>query len=218
MGAIRRWVTERPVAPLTASAYATVLDRAKADLRGLVPRLVDQLREILALRLELLVLKDPPAGLTRDLEALFPRDFLSATPYAQLAHFPRYLKGLKLRAERARKNLAKDAERAAQLAPYGAAAEKFRTREGGEAFRWLVEEFRVSLFAQELGTAEPVSAVKLDRVLATLRDGAGPAGPRAPAANEALPPTVKPIVAAAVGEKKNAPLKNLGALDQLFRR
>jgi ATP-dependent helicase HrpA len=70
----------------------------------------------------------------------------------------------------------------------------------------------VSLFAQELGTAEPVSAVKLDRALAALRAGgttAAPAPVREPA----------PIVVAAVPEKKKgAPLKNLGALDALFRK
>jgi ATP-dependent helicase HrpA len=213
-GSIRRWVTERTVAPLTAVTFATVLERAKADLRGLVPRFVDQLREILALRQELMVLPEPPAWLAKDLAALVPPEFLRTTPYAQLAHFPRYLKAMKLRVERARKNPGKDAERAAQLGPYVAAAERVRGREGGEALRWLVEEFRVSLFAQELGTAEPVSAVKIDRALAVLQPGA--ATRTGPAVSP--PPAARPIVAVPVTEKKSAPLKNLGALDKLFGR
>ncbi len=212
---IRRWATERRIAPLTPAIFATVLERAKSDLRGLVPRVVELLREILALRNELLVLPGAPAALAREVEALVPADFLRRTPYAQLAHLPRYLKAMKLRAERARKNPGKDAERAAQLASYVAAAERLRGREGGEAFRWLVEEFRVSLFAQELGTAEPVSAVKLDRALEALQAGGGVAPPKA----AAPPAAAKPIVAAAVGApKKSAPLKNLGALDRLFSR
>lgn len=214
--AIRRWIIERPVSPLTAATFATVLERAKADLRGVVPRLVDLLREILALRNELLVLPGAAPSLARDTEALVPKDFLRTTPYAQLAHLPRYLKAMKLRAERARQNPAKDAERAAQLAPYAAAAERWRGRAGGEALRWLVEEFRVSLFAQELGTAEPVSAVKLDRALAALQGVKD-----APAAAVAPPvpaPAAKPILAAAVKEKKAAPLKTLNALDKLFGR
>ncbi|MFM9954191.1 MAG: ATP-dependent RNA helicase HrpA, partial [Opitutaceae bacterium] len=47
---IRAWVCDRTVAPLTAAVFGTVLDRAKADLRGIVPRFCDQLREILTLR------------------------------------------------------------------------------------------------------------------------------------------------------------------------
>src|SRR5471032_1489351 len=134
-------------------------------------------------RQELLVHPKPYADLAADLGALIPPDFLRTTPYAQLAHFPRYLKAMKLRADRWRQNPAKDAERAAQLAPYVKAATHLEARvarpypmAGGspalppdvDALRWLVEEFRVSLFAQELGTAGPVSAVKLDRAFAAL--------------------------------------------------
>ena len=105
-------------------------------------------------------------------------------------------------------------ERAQQLAPYVKAAAKLAgvgrvpvsamaqtrgestppTSMDGEAFRWLVEEFRVSLFAQELGTAEPVSAVKLDRVRAALQGGGGP--PVEVMAPAPLP-SVRPVTAAA---------------------
>ncbi|HUR60258.1 MAG TPA: ATP-dependent RNA helicase HrpA, partial [Opitutaceae bacterium] len=210
---VRRWVTERGIDPPTPAAFATVLDRAKTDLRGLVPRLVDLLREILTLRQDLLVLPQPYPGMEKDLTALLPPDFLKRTPYGQLAHLPRYLKAMKSRAERARKNPAKDAERGGQLAPYVAAAEKLRGREGAEAFRWLVEELRVSLFAQELGTAEPVSPVKLDRALEALQRGGEARRETTPA--PAVAP--KPIVSAPMTEKKSAPLKNLNALDRLFR-
>ncbi len=208
---IRRWLCGRRVDPLTSATFAAVLERAKADIRGLVPRFCDLLKEILSLRQDLLVLPKPPPGLETDLGALIPPHFLRMTPYAQLAHFPRYLKAMKLRAERWRQNSAKDAERAAQLAPYVAAA-KTRGR-NDETFRWLVEEFRVSLFAQELGTAEPVSAVKLDRLLAGVQPEEAPARSEAPPA-----PAAKPILSAPVAAKKSAPLKNLGALDKLFPR
>jgi ATP-dependent helicase HrpA len=97
--------------------------------------------------------------------------------------------------------------------PFAVAADKLRSRAGGETFRWLVEEFRVSLFAQELGTAEPVSVVKLQRVLSALQSGAREA---ASVSSPAL--TAKPIVAAPVTEKKPGPIKNLNALDKLFSR
>ncbi len=211
---IRRWVCGRRVEPLNATTFATVLDRAKSALRGLVPRFSELLKEILSLRQELLVLPKPYPGLEADLAALIPPNFLRTTPYPQLAHFPRYLKAMKLRAERWRQNAKKDAERAAQLAPYVAAAKlrsAGRQNDGGETFRWLVEEFRVSLFAQELGTAEPVSAVKLDRLLGGTRSE--DAAPRVETA-----PAPKPIVSAPVAAKKSGPLKNLGALDKLFPR
>ena len=82
---------------------------------------------------------------------------------------------------------------------------------GAGALRWLVEEFRVSLFAQELGTAEPVSAVKLQRAFAAVQ-----AGPVVRSAELVAPP--KPIVVAPVPQKKSAPLKNLSSLDKLFPR
>jgi ATP-dependent helicase HrpA len=233
-GSIRQWVTDpdrvlgrasrpgevRPgvdgIRALTQDNFTSAVEKAKADLRGLVPRFVDLLREILTLRQELLVLPEPPSGLARDLTALVPPQFLRTTPFAQLAHLPRYLKALKLRAERARKNPGKDAERSAQLAPYLAVLDKVRDREGGESFRWLVEEFRVSLFAQELGTAEPVSVVKLDRVLAAIQSGKG-ARAESAATTAPAPAAPKPIVSLPVTEKKLAPLKNLSALDKLFR-
>jgi ATP-dependent helicase HrpA len=224
---IRRWVTERRVEPLTAETFAKVLEKAKSDLRGIVPRSVDLLREILMLRQELLVVANPPPGLANDLAKLMPADFLRQTPFAQLAHFPRYLRAMKLRAERARKNLAKDAERVAQIEPYERALARLASgaahahaKAGGtpavpgevERLRWLIEEFRVSLFAQELGTAEPVSTVKLDRALAASQTGNL-------GRQETAPPVApKPIVSAPLTEKKSAPIKNLNALDKLFGR
>ncbi len=228
---------ETPPYTLTAAAFAFAIDCAKADLRGIVPRFCDQLREILTLRQALMVQPQPHAGLERDLAALLPPDFLRTTPYAQLAHFPRYLKAMKLRAERWRQNPVKDAERAAQLAPYVAAVVRLEgvgavpaPRPGGKsgeatrrtpdpaevgALRRLVEEFRVSLFAQELGTAEPVSAVKLDRALAAMQGSAV----LPPTETAPLPkPIVSASVGASVGAKKTVPLKNLGALDKLFPR
>ena len=78
--------------------------------------------------------------------------------------------------------------------------------------RWLMEELRVSLFAQELGTAEPVSAVKLERRIAELRAATGSSIP----ANTS--PAAKPIVAAVArpAGPKSAPVKSLGALDRLL--
>lgn len=197
----------QPAPYVSEKHFVGALDRAKDDLRGLVPRLTDLLREILSSRQALLVHTNPYEGMARDLAALLPPDFLRKTPYARLSHLPRYLKAMKLRAERWRQSPAKDAERAKQLAPYLAAVKD-------DEMRWLVEEFRVSLFAQELGTAEPVSVVKLDRVLAEARKG-GRVEEAAKIAEPAREPVIRPM---APTDKKTTPLKNFGALDRLFRK
>ena len=226
LASIRTWVCDsKRVSALTMVAFGAAVDRAKADLRGLVPRYVEQLREILTLRLALEVHATPYAGMAAELAALLPADFVRATPYAQLAHLPRYLKAMKQRADRWRQNVAKDAERARQLAPYVAMVAKLNQQRGGSTpptaeegavFRWLVEEFRVSIFAQELGTAEPVSAVKLDRWLAA----GGKTGGATPSVETkvAAPVPAVPMATVKTPEKKSGPLKNFGALDKLIQR
>ena len=112
-----------------------------------------------------------------ELDALLPRRFLATIPFIQLTHVPRYLKALTTRMERAKLNPVKDKERAQQLAPYLAALRKIEAnpaktagaRQQLEDFRWKLEEFKVSLFAQELGTAVPISPQRLDELLNTFK-------------------------------------------------
>lgn len=111
-----------------------------------------------------------------ELEALLPGKFLERIPFAQLMHLPRYLKALATRMERAKLNPVKDKERAGQLAPYLTALRQHEANppKAGDArrrlaeFYWMVEEFKVSLFAQELGTAVPVSPQRLNQQLQQL--------------------------------------------------
>ena len=216
---LRSWACSAArVKSLTATAFAEAVVKTKTDLLGLVPRLVDLVREILTLRQSLLVHAHPYRGQGPDLTALVPADFLRVTPYGQLAHFPRYLKAMKLRADRWKQNQVKDSERAKQLAPFLGVA----------ALRWQVEELRVSLFAQELGTAEPVSVQKLERVLAELKAaqpsklGAttsaklGTASASALAAEPPKPREATPLPVTTT--KPKTPLKSFGSLDALFRK
>ena len=122
-----------------------------------------------------------PGPLEAELDFLLPKSFLASVGYERLAQMPRYLKALLIRAERARLNPLKDQERARQLAPYaealaGLRSGKLETAEAVDAveqFRWMIEEFKVSLFAQELGTAFPVSPKRLDEQLRRAREVAG---------------------------------------------
>ena len=113
-----------------------------------------------------------------ELNALLPKNFLEAISFKRLADLPRYLKALRIRSERASVNPAKDQERARLVAPYLEALKKLEAGQGGsqvfrerlEEFRWMVEEFKVSVFAQELGTAMPVSPKRLDEQLKKVRE------------------------------------------------
>ncbi len=109
--------------------------------------------------------------LREQLDALLTPGFLRELPPERLAHYPRYLKAMRLRGERLRQDPAKDQQRMLQVLPYW--REHLKHRAAGDAdldeLRWLIEEWRVSLFAQELKTAEPVSAKRLAKALETIR-------------------------------------------------
>jgi len=113
------------------------------------------------------------ADLRGQLEALLAPGFLRELPRARLAHLPRYLKAMRLRAGKLRSDPARDHSRMQQVLPYWRAV--LDARASGDAsaaldtLRWLVEEWRVSVFAQELKTAEPVSGKRMAQALAILQ-------------------------------------------------
>jgi len=232
---------------LKASHFESALTEAKRDLRASVSKLTDELRQIFELRQALLVHPTPYPGLADGLAALLPKHFLLTTPYARLGAFTRYLRSMKLRADRWRQNPAKDRERAAQLTQHqrrwealqkgrAAGEEQDELTETIAILRWLIEELRVSFFAQELGTSETISVVKLDRAFAEVEQQIARERTETNAAAEKSEGKTSIAAAAAAKtkatssksdlakrpvsaiENKGAPLKNLNALDSLFRR
>ncbi|HRH18541.1 MAG TPA: ATP-dependent RNA helicase HrpA, partial [Aquabacterium sp.] len=121
-------------------------------------------------------LKDsrPPKDVADDVQAqlqrLMPKRFVAQTPYAQLQHFVRYLKAITLRLDKLKGDPARDAQRLSELKPLDQRytrrlAELKGTHDARlDEFRWLLEELRVSLFAQELRTPQPVSIKRLEKV------------------------------------------------------
>jgi ATP-dependent helicase HrpA len=223
LAGIRAWVAAAERCPLgegtaehlvTEATWTQARVRAKADLRGLVPRLVDGLREALELRQSLLVHPTPYPGLADDLARVMPGDFLVRWPYVQWQHLPRYLRARVLRAERWSQNPPKDAERAAEMARWEKVVRALPPGAAADGLWSLIEEYRVSLFAQELGTAGPVSAKKLTLALAAAKAGESEsiAVPKSPASARPLLPAVN----AAARAKK--PLKSLQSLDAIFKR
>jgi ATP-dependent helicase HrpA len=114
------------------------------------------------------------SDIAQQLQRLVPKRFLLVTPYAQLAHFPRYLKAVQLRIDKARTDPARDAAKLAELRPqdqrfWRLVAERKGVQDARlQELRWLLEELRVSFFAQELRTPQPVSLKRLEKSWAQL--------------------------------------------------
>jgi ATP-dependent helicase HrpA len=111
------------------------------------------------------------ADMQAQLQALLGKRFIVEHDYAQLAHFPRYLKAINVRLEKLRADPARDAKLMAEWQQVAAPWQRAqKERHGGgqdpkmAEFRWLLEELRVSLFAQELKTPMPVSVKRLQKV------------------------------------------------------
>jgi ATP-dependent helicase HrpA len=107
------------------------------------------------------------ADVTAQLTRLMPAGYLLVTPWARVREFPRYLRALRLRLDKAGQDAARDAKLVNEAQQwelrYWAAvkSEQGRLAPEDDPFRWLLEEYRVSLFAQQVGTAMPVSAKRL---------------------------------------------------------
>ncbi|HEX7802859.1 MAG TPA: ATP-dependent RNA helicase HrpA [Pseudoxanthomonas sp.] len=111
--------------------------------------------------------------LRSQLTSLVHPGFLRDTPADALAQFPRYLKAMRLRAERALRDPSRDQARMLELRPFletleQAAARGRQSDPAWQSLRWDLEELRVSLFAQELGARAGISPKKLAQRLAAL--------------------------------------------------
>jgi len=108
----------------------------------------------------------------QQLARLFYQGFLTRSAYENLRHYPRYLKAIGLRFESMLQNTAKDQQKMQEMARFQqwfwASMDKRQKTEAvnpeRENFRWMIEELRVSLFAQQLRTPAPVSAKRLEKL------------------------------------------------------
>ena len=109
------------------------------------------------------------------LQRLVPKNFLTAAPWPQLAHFARYLKAITARLDKLRADPARDAAKLAELRPQEQRYWRLVAERKGavdarmQELRWLLEELRVSFFAQELRTPQPVSVKRLDKLWAQIQ-------------------------------------------------
>ena len=118
--------------------------------------------------------KDVADDVAAQLQRLVPKRFVALVPYTQLQHYPRYLKAITTRLDKLRADPARDAQRLAELRPLEQRYVRRLAERKGVAdarldeFRWLLEELRVSFFAQELRTPQPVSVKRLEKAWSQL--------------------------------------------------
>jgi ATP-dependent helicase HrpA len=121
-------------------------------------------------RIQSALAKAPPATATdlrTQLAWLVPAGFLLVTPLERLQEYSRYLQAIEQRLEKAARDPRRDAQLAAEVTPLETRyRERVRIERGQrppaeDPYRWLLEEFRVSLFAQQLRTKVTVSARRL---------------------------------------------------------
>ncbi len=166
------------------AAFAQRRDAAAKQLFGEAMARLKLAESILSAVAELKPLLDAPLmgwargnldDMERQLAGLIHPGFLRDTPAGALAQFPRYLKAMILRTERAKRDPSRDQARMLEIKPFVDALEAVeqpsRAKPQWQGLRWDLEELRVSMFAQELGARAGISAKKLAQRVAALRGG-----------------------------------------------
>jgi ATP-dependent helicase HrpA len=175
----RAFIGDDPL-PRTQKAFEAQRTRARARLAAvtesamrLLAAIADEYQRLAG---RLATAKGPLARPAADVKAqlvrLIRKGFVSATPWEQLSHLPRYLKAMQLRLDKYGNGPERDAKHTESIAAltkrYDERVEKLRKAaiedpRMGE-YRWALEELRVSLFAQELKTPYPVSYKRLEKM------------------------------------------------------
>jgi ATP-dependent helicase HrpA len=167
-----------PELPRSEAAFNTALQRGRGELVGIGDDyervLLNSFGSLVEVRTRLAGLSGSQWEYARQdiesqLEGLLAPDFLYRTPWRRIREYPRYCKALATRLERIAAQPAKDRGHTETLAELGKPllgylAEQPAALEISDAlaeYRWMLEELRVSFFAQSLGTSQPVSAKRL---------------------------------------------------------
>jgi ATP-dependent helicase HrpA len=167
--------------PKDEFAFKTRLDEGRARLNLIAQEVARQMAVVLLdFNAATRKLKDARAGkeagedIAAQLARLCPKQLVTATPWSQLAHLPRYLKAVVGRLDKLRADPVRDTRLLSELRPleqrYLRRVIELKGTQDARLidFRWQLEELRVSLFAQELRTPQPVSVKRLEKVWAQL--------------------------------------------------
>jgi ATP-dependent helicase HrpA len=173
--------------PRDRAAFDALLERGKTRLAAVRVEVCDTAATILAAYHEVrrALVEDSPvwaealADMRDQLARLIYPGFLSQTPPEWLPHLPRYLRAITLRLTKLRQAPDRDRQRRGDIIRLWEACQRQLERNARQErhdpelirFRWLLEELRVSQFAQELKTIAPVSVKRLEEQWGRMRQG-----------------------------------------------
>ncbi|MEN8260556.1 MAG: DUF3418 domain-containing protein, partial [Pseudomonadota bacterium] len=162
----------------SAKVFSEKLHASRSRLAGAATEIGDTLLAVMESYREIkkrLATNKHPSYLAHDigaqLDCLVFAGFLQKTPYHRIKEFPRYFKAILHRLEKVSLDAVRDEQKLSELMPFWSAywgslndEDLARLAEPeSDSFRWDLEEFRVSLFAQSLKTAYPISAKRLEK-------------------------------------------------------
>ncbi len=178
---LRHAFRNKNVLPLNSKIHVAYFEEIRQSWRGFILPFADLIVTILEKRHHLLTLKNNHPLITRDIKMMLPNRFLRQTPYHNLKEIPKYIKAMELRIQRWRTNPIKDDKKQESVTPF----EKplfnvLKTKNLSPQLQfkivnyyWLLQEFKISIFAPEIKTLQKVSTkimnAQLDDLLGTAK-------------------------------------------------
>ena len=166
---VKRYALDQPVPwPLTEEVFCKRLADLKAELHHMVHHIEGWLKK--ALVVYDLILKSQKLAplIQKEVESLIHPEFLKTTPLEEWRHLELYLKGLQIRQQKLIQNPLKDKERSAYITHWSKLYETLKNKtlppkvqRQWIAFRWMIEAYKLSIFAQELKSPISISNKKL---------------------------------------------------------
>lgn len=169
--------------PLKQQRFEKVCARADEERKGIVHQLCQRLRELLEAKQDVALIVEKKKtnkalsypGMRSHMDSLASGDLLKDFDFEELPHITRFLKAMRIRAERAKESIQRDIDKSKRIAPYESRLSELRKKAKSpdqkahlKPYTILLEEFKVSVYAQELGTGQKVSEKRLEKLAETI--------------------------------------------------
>ncbi len=155
---------------LDKETFRETVSRAKEKSRGFAYKYFDAIKAILEKRQQMMVDPDLPPICRSELEQMLPKSFIKDSSHWALQRLPIYLEAICRRKLSIQQNRARDEERQNRVEHYRKRFKQLSSTERAkqsaydlDELKWMIEEYALSLFAQDLGTAYPISEKRLEK-------------------------------------------------------